>query len=86
MAAPCGLGLHIAVRIYGSEVQVIPASTPWAVRCDDIGGISIAFTPNVTDTTGGLVVQLSEARPHQTQCLDIALSTAKVLDAVLAGR
>ena len=79
-------GPFVAVRIYHSDVQVIPSSTPWTVRCDEISGIAIAFTPNVTDTAGGLAMLLSESRPYQEQRLDIALSTAKVLDAILAGR
>ena len=79
-------GPYIAIRTQGSDVQVIPASTPWTVRCDDIAGLSIAFTSNVTDASGGLVVQFSEARLNAEQCLEIALPIAKVLDAILAGR
>ena len=79
-------GPYIAIRINDFDVQVIPAATPWTVRCDDIAGISIAFTSNVTDLSGGLVMQISEARPNSQQCLEIALPIAKVLDALLAGR
>ena len=78
-------GPYIAIRINDSDVQVIPAATPWTVRCDYIAGISIAFTSNVTDPSGGLVMQISEARPNSQQCLEIALPIAKVLDALLAG-
>jgi hypothetical protein len=77
---------YVAVTIFDSEVQVIPASTPWTVHCGDSAGIAIAFTTNVTEPSGGLIVQLSDARPNKEQCLDIALSTAKLVEIVLAGR
>jgi hypothetical protein len=76
---------YVAVTIFDSEVQVIPASTPWTVRCGDSAGIAIAFTTNGTEPSGGLIVQLSDARPNKEQCLDIALSTAKLVETVLAG-
>ena len=79
-------GPYIAIRINDSDVQVIPAATPWTVRCDHIAGISLAFTSNVTDPSGGLILQISEARPNSQQCLEVALPIAKVLDALLAGR
>jgi len=78
-------GPYIAIRINDGDVQVISAATPWTVRCDYIAGISIAFTSNITDQSGGLVMQISEVRPDSQQCLEIALPIAKVLDAVLAG-
>ena len=77
---------YIAIWVDTWDARVIPASTPWTVRCDEISGLSIAFTTNLTDLTGGLGIRLSEARPNKEQCLDIAMSTAKILDAVLGGR
>jgi hypothetical protein len=79
-------GPYIALTMHDTDVQVIPASTPWTVRCDGFAGISIAFTANVTDTSGGLVMQLSEARPNKTQCIEIGLASAKALGAILAGQ
>ena len=77
---------YIAIWVDNMDVRVIPASTLWTVRCDQISGLSIAFTTNLTDLSGGLEMRLSEARPNKEQCLNIAMSTAKVLDAILAGR
>ena len=79
-------GLYIAVWVDDTDARAIPATTPWTVRCDGFAGLSIAFTTNLTDLSGGLVMRLSEARRTKAQCLDIAMSTAKVLDAILAGR
>jgi hypothetical protein len=79
-------GPYMAIWIEEMEARAIPVSTPWTVRCDGFAGLSIAFTTNLTDRSGGLGIQLSEARPTKEQCLDIAISTAKVLDAILAGR
>ena len=79
-------GPYIAIWVEEMEARAIPASTPWTVRCDGYAGISIALTTNLTDLSGGLVMRLSEARPTKEQCLDLAISTAKVLDAILAGR
>jgi hypothetical protein len=76
---------YVAVTT-ASEVHVIPASTPWTIRCDDISGISIAFIANAADLSGGPVLQLSGARPNKEQCLDIGLSLAKLLETILAGR
>jgi hypothetical protein len=67
------------------DVRAIPASTPWTVRCDPIMGLSIAFTTSLTELEGGFEIRLSEARLGKEQCLDLAMSTAKVLDAILAG-
>ena len=77
---------YIAIWVDNMDVRVIPASTPWTVRCDGFSGLSIAFTTNLTDLSGGLEMRLSEARPNKEQCLNIAMSTAKVLDALLNGR
>jgi hypothetical protein len=79
-------GSHVAVWVDNTQAQAIPVSTPWTVRCDHYGGLSIAFTTNLTELTGGLEMRLSEARPSKAQCLEIAMTTAKVLDAILAGR
>jgi hypothetical protein len=79
-------GPYMAIWVDDMEARAIPVSTPWTVRCDGFAGLSIAFTTNLTDRSGGLGIQLSEARPTKEQCLDIAISTAKVLDAILAGR
>ncbi len=78
-------GPHIAIWLDEMEARAIPASTPWTVRCDRVFGLSIAFTTNLTDLSGGLGIRLSEAELTKEQCLDIAISTAKVLDAILAG-
>ena len=77
---------YIAIWVEEMEARAIPASTPWTVRCDGFTGLSIAFTTNLTDLSGGLVMRLSETRPTKEQCLDIAMSTAKVLDAIVVGR
>ena len=77
---------HIAIWVNNMDARVIPASTPWTVRCDEISGLSIAFTTSLTDWAGGLEMRLTEARPNKEQCLDLAVATAKVLDAILAGR
>jgi len=77
---------YIAVWIDNMDARVIPISTPWTVRCDEINGLAIAFTINLTDLSGGLGLRLSEARPTKEQCLDLAISTAKILDAILVGR
>jgi hypothetical protein len=77
---------YVAITIFDSEVHVIPASTPWTVRCNDISGISIAFLLNGSDPSGGLVLQLSDARPNKEQCLEIALSTANLLATLIPGR
>lgn len=79
-------GPYMAIWLDEMEVRAIPASTPWTVRCDEFAGLSIAFTTNLTDLSGGLGIRLSEARPTKAQCFDIAMSTAKVLDAILVGR
>ena len=79
-------GPYIAVIVHDTDVQVIPASTPWTVHCDPYAGISVEFISKVTDRPGGLVIQVSEARPTKEQCLEIALSTAKAVAAILAGR
>src|SRR3954447_11264 len=44
-------GSSIAIWVDG-DARVIPASTPWTVRCDRYNGLSIAFTTNLTDLTG----------------------------------
>jgi hypothetical protein len=77
---------YIAILADNTDARVIPASTPWTVRCDEVSGLSIAFTTNLTDLAGGLEIRLSEARPKKEECLDIAISTAKALDAILASR
>ena len=77
---------YIAIWVETMDARAIPVATPWTVRCDGISGLSIAFTTNLTDLAGGLGIQLSEARPTKEQCLDLAISTAKVLDVILAGR
>jgi len=77
---------YMAVWVDDMQAQAIPASTPWTVRCDRASGLSIAFTTSMTELTGGLEIRLSEARPSKAQCLDMAMSTATVLNAILAGR
>jgi hypothetical protein len=77
---------YLAIWVDDMEARAIPVSTPWTVRCDGYAGVSIAFTTNLTDLSGGLVMRLSETRPTKAQCLDIAISTAKVLDAIVVGR
>src|SRR3954467_9943568 len=47
-------GPHIVVWLDEMEARAIPASTPWTVRCDRIFGLSIAFTTNLTEPSGGL--------------------------------
>ena len=79
-------GAYIAVIVHDTDVQVIPASTPWTVHCDPYAGISVEFISKGTDRPGGLVIQVSAARPNKEQCLEIALSTAKAVAAILAGR
>src|SRR4051812_13170471 len=56
---------YIAIWVNGWDVRVIPASTPWTVRCDQISGLSIAFTTTLTEYAGGLEMRLSETRPNK---------------------
>ena len=77
---------YIAIWVDGMDARAIPASTPWVIRCDTINGLAIAFTSNQPDEAGGLGIRLSEVRLNKAQCLDVAMATAKVLDAILAGR
>src|SRR3954451_8075559 len=46
-------GSFIAIWVDGMDARVLPASTPWTVRCDKYNGLSIAFTTNLTDLAGG---------------------------------
>src|SRR5881394_2443371 len=69
-------GPYLAIWLDEMEARAIPASTPWTVRCDGFAGLSIAFTTNLTDLSGGLGIRLSEARPTKEQCLDISISAA----------
>jgi hypothetical protein len=79
-------GPYMAIWVDDIEARAIPVSTPWTVRCDGFAGLFIAFTTNLTDLSGGLEIRLSEARLTKEQCLNISISTAKVLDAILVGR
>ncbi len=76
----------MAIWAFDTQAQAIPVSTPWTVRCDRYGGLAIAFTTNLTELSGGLEIRLSEAQPSKAQCLDMAISTAMVLRAILGGR
>jgi hypothetical protein len=43
----------VAIWADDMQAQAIPVSTPWAVRCDRYGGLSIAFITNLTELSGG---------------------------------
>ena len=79
-------GSYMAIWVFDTDARAVPIATPWTVRCDRYSGLSIAFTTNLTELSGGLEIRLSEAHPTKEQCLDMAISTAKVLHAILAGR
>src|SRR5882757_4438672 len=56
---------YVAILADNMDARVIPASTPWTVRCEEISGLSIAFTTNLTDLAGGLEIRLSDAQPNK---------------------
>jgi hypothetical protein len=78
-------GPYVAITVDGDEVHAIPVATPWVVRCDPFGGIAVAFSPAGTDPSNKLEMRLSNVRPNKEQCLDIALSTARLLQTILDG-
>ncbi len=77
-----------AVQPYLStdDVQVIPTSTPWTIRCNDGYGLVIAFMPDVTAETGGLLVQIAPVRASADECVAMSLMAATALRELLAER
>lgn len=74
---------YVAIRNY--DVEVVRIGTPWSVHCDHASGVSVEFASPVQRDQIHVDV-IEGIAPSYQDCVKLSLETAKVIEAMLAGR